>query len=75
MGQSAEINGQSIWFEDSGGDGPAVILSHGFLMDHEMFEHQVAALFTGVPCHHVGRTGFRADGPRRQPVQLLGQRT
>lgn len=44
MGQSAQINGQSIWFEDSGGDGPAVILSHGFLMDHEMFEHQVAAL-------------------------------
>jgi hypothetical protein len=30
--------------EDSGGDGPAVILAHGFLMDHEMFAPQVAAL-------------------------------
>src|SRR5918995_4572054 len=40
----ADINGQRIYFEDSGGDGPAVILAHGFLMDHEMFAPQVAAL-------------------------------
>ena len=40
----AAINGQNIYFEDTGGDGPAVILGHGFLMDHEMFVHQVAAL-------------------------------
>src|SRR4051812_46935504 len=40
----AEINGQNIYFEDTGGDGPPVILAHGFLMDHEMFAPQVAAL-------------------------------
>ena len=40
----AEINGQRIRYEDSGGDGPPVILSHGFLMDHEMFAPQVEAL-------------------------------
>jgi 3-oxoadipate enol-lactonase len=40
----AEVNGQRIRFEDSGGDGPAVILSHGFLMDREMFAPQVDAL-------------------------------
>jgi len=40
----ADINGQHIYFEDSGGDGAPVILAHGFLMDHEMFEPQVAAL-------------------------------
>lgn len=40
----ASINGQSIYFEDTGGDGPVVVLAHGFLMDHEMFVHQVAAL-------------------------------
>lgn len=40
----ASINGQNIYFEDTGGDGPVVILAHGFLMDHEMFVHQVAAL-------------------------------
>jgi pimeloyl-ACP methyl ester carboxylesterase len=40
----AEVNGQRIRFDDSGGDGPAVVLSHGFLMDREMFAPQVAAL-------------------------------
>jgi 3-oxoadipate enol-lactonase len=40
----AEVNGQRIRFEDSGGDGPAVILAHGFLMDREMFAPQVQAL-------------------------------
>jgi 3-oxoadipate enol-lactonase len=40
----AEVNGQRIRFDDSGGDGPPVILSHGFLMDREMFAPQVNAL-------------------------------
>ena len=40
----AEVNGQRIRYEDSGGDGPPVILAHGFLMDREMFVPQVEAL-------------------------------
>ncbi|MCU1503062.1 MAG: alpha/beta hydrolase [Ilumatobacteraceae bacterium] len=40
----ANVNGQNIRFEDTGGDGPPVILAHGFLMDHEMFAPQVEAL-------------------------------
>jgi 3-oxoadipate enol-lactonase len=40
----ATINGQQIWFEDSGGSGLPVVLGHGFLMDREMFAPQVAAL-------------------------------
>jgi 3-oxoadipate enol-lactonase len=40
----ASVNGQNIYFEDTGGDGDVVILGHGFLMDHEMFVPQVAAL-------------------------------
>lgn len=40
----ADVNGQRIYFEDSGGDGPPVMLAHGYLMDHEMFAPQVAAL-------------------------------
>jgi 3-oxoadipate enol-lactonase len=40
----AEVNGQLIRFDDSGGDGPPVVLSHGFLMDREMFAPQVDAL-------------------------------
>jgi pimeloyl-ACP methyl ester carboxylesterase len=40
----AEVNGQRLRFEDTGGDGAPVILSHGFLMDREMFAPQVEAL-------------------------------
>ncbi len=40
----AAINGQQIYFEDSGGDGTPVVLAHGFLMDHELFAPQVEAL-------------------------------
>jgi 3-oxoadipate enol-lactonase len=40
----ADINGQRIRFDDTGGDGLPVILSHGFLMDREMFAPQCDAL-------------------------------
>jgi 3-oxoadipate enol-lactonase len=40
----ADVNGQRIRYDDSGGDGPPVILAHGFLMDREMFGPQVQAL-------------------------------
>jgi 3-oxoadipate enol-lactonase len=40
----ANVNGQRIYFEDSGGSGAPVILGHGFLMDHEMFAPQLPAL-------------------------------
>ena len=39
-----ECNGQRLYVEDTGGEGPPIILSHGFLMDHRMFAPQVAAL-------------------------------
>ncbi len=41
---SFEHDGVDIFFEDSGGDGPPILWSHGFLMDHTMFDEQVAAL-------------------------------
>jgi len=40
----ADVNGQRIRYEDGGGDGPPVILAHGFLMDREMFAPQMEAL-------------------------------
>lgn len=40
----ALINGLDLSFRDTGGHGSPVIFSHGFLMDHSMFEPQVVAL-------------------------------
>lgn len=40
----ADLRGQRIYFEDSGGAGLPLVLGHGFLMDHEMFAPQVEAI-------------------------------
>jgi pimeloyl-ACP methyl ester carboxylesterase len=40
----ATVNGQRLYYEDTGGAGPAVVFSHGLLMDHTMFAPQVEAL-------------------------------
>ena len=40
----ATVNGRRVAYEDTGGDGPVVIFSHGLLMDREMFAPQVEAL-------------------------------
>ena len=39
----ADLRGQRVYFEDSGGGGLPLVLGHGFLMDHEMFASQVEA--------------------------------
>ncbi|MFE9601660.1 alpha/beta fold hydrolase [Streptomyces hokutonensis] len=40
----ADVNGARLYFEDSGGEGPVVVFSHGNLMDRDMWVHQVQAL-------------------------------
>jgi len=40
----AEINGQQLFYEDTGGDADVIVFSHGMLMDHSMFDAQVEAL-------------------------------
>jgi len=57
----ADVNGQHIYYEDSGGDGAAVLFSHGFLMDHGMFRASGLGAGPGVPLHHVGRARIRRD--------------
>ncbi len=61
----AEVNGQRIRYEDSGGEGPPVVLSHGFLMDREMFAPQVDALapeFRVIAWDERGFGGTEFDG-------------
>lgn len=59
----AAVNGQNIYYEDTGGDGPVVIFSHGLFMDHAMFAPQVEALKGRYRCitwderGHAGTAG------------------
>jgi pimeloyl-ACP methyl ester carboxylesterase len=40
----ASLGDQMVAYDDAGGEGPPVILAHGFLMDRTMFRPQVEAL-------------------------------
>jgi pimeloyl-ACP methyl ester carboxylesterase len=62
---TAAVNGIEISYSDTGGDGQAVVLSHGFLMDQSMFEPQVAALapeFRVITWDERGHGGTPAPG-------------
>jgi 3-oxoadipate enol-lactonase len=61
----AEVNGVEINYTDSGGQGPVVVFSHGFLMDQTMFDRQVAALapdYRVIGWDQRGHGGTRATG-------------
>ena len=63
--KTAHLNGTTIAYADTGGDSPPVILSHGFLMDHSMFDAQVAALSAThrvITWDERGFGGTRATG-------------
>jgi pimeloyl-ACP methyl ester carboxylesterase len=58
-------NGQLVSFVDHGGDGPAVLLLHSFLMDADMFAPQVAALgdaFRLIAMDERGHGGTPIEG-------------
>lgn len=55
---SARSGGRELFYEDSGGDGPAVLFSHGFLMDRTMFDPQVEALSPEFRCVRWDAPGF-----------------
>lgn len=63
---AATVHGVDIHYEDTGGNGPAVLFSHGFLMDGSMFDQQVAALRDRYRCITWDERGFGgtlATGP------------
>lgn len=55
---TAEINGIPVHYEDTGGAGPVLLFSHGFMMDHTMFNDQVAALRGAYRCISWDERGF-----------------
>jgi 3-oxoadipate enol-lactonase len=62
----AAINGINVSYSDSGGDGQAVVLSHGILMDQSMFAPQVPALspdYRVITWDQRGHGGTAATGP------------
>lgn len=58
-------DGIRIHYEDTGGDGLPILWSHGFLMDHTMFDPQVAGLdgYRHIRWDERGFGGTDAAGP------------
>lgn len=55
---TAKINNQEIYFEDSGGCGPAIVFMHGFLLDQSLFDSQVEILSPRYRCIRWDARGF-----------------
>ena len=63
----ADLNGAHIHFTDTGGDGEAIVFSHGLLFSGDMFEAQVAHFLDRYRCvtfdhRGQGRSGVTDDG-------------
>lgn len=54
----APINGQEIFYEDSGGKGFPIVMMHGFLMDQSLFDPQVEALVSSYRCIRFDARAF-----------------
>src|SRR5581483_7155285 len=63
----ASINGVNLFYEDTGGGGPVLLFSHGFLMDNEMYAPQIAALRGKYRCVAWEQRGFGRTGPVDKP--------
>jgi len=63
----AEVNGQRLHYEDTGGDRPAVAFSHGLFMDETMFDPQVAVLRDRYRCISWDERGHGQTGDVTEP--------
>ncbi|HVW33598.1 MAG TPA: alpha/beta hydrolase [Acidimicrobiia bacterium] len=52
-------DGNNLYYEDSGGDGPAIVFSHGAFLDHSIWEPVVARL---APAHRCITWDARGHG-------------
>jgi pimeloyl-ACP methyl ester carboxylesterase len=63
----ADVNGQRLFFEDTAGDGPPIVFSHGLFMDHTMFDPQVEALGDRYRCISWDERGHGQNGDATEP--------
>jgi pimeloyl-ACP methyl ester carboxylesterase len=64
---TADVNGQHIAYEDTGGDGPVIVFSHGLFMDGSMFDANVAALRNRYRCITWDERGHGGTGETTEP--------
>ena len=72
-----ELSAGTIEYEDTGGDGPAIVFSHGLFMDGSQWRHVVADLRCRLPlcaAHAAARLPSPPDASRRRPLDARHRR-
>jgi 3-oxoadipate enol-lactonase len=67
------VHGCPLFYDDSGGHGPPVLLLHGLLFDGRMFDEQVAALRERYRCIRMDFRGQGRSGPAARGFQVEQQ--
>ncbi len=62
-GRSIDIEGTSLWVQETGTEGSPVIFSHGLLLTHHLFDAPVAALAQTCRCAAYDHRGQGASQP------------
>ena len=60
-------NDAKLFYDDTGGDGPVLVFSHGLLMNREMFAPQIERLRRKYRCISWDQRGFGRTGPVNGP--------
>ena len=47
---TVQVNGTTLYYEDTGGDGPPIVFSHGLLWNTNLFASQIAVLKKRFRC-------------------------
>ena len=61
--QSTDGTTIKVWMQ---GEGPPIVLVHGSLRDHTMFEPLVAQLHSSMTTYAIDRRGFGGSGDRKE---------
>ena len=61
------VNDAKLFYDDTGGDGPVLVFSHGLLMNREMFAPQIERLRRKYRCISWDQRGFGRTGPVNSP--------
>ncbi|WP_420012849.1 alpha/beta fold hydrolase [Tateyamaria sp.] len=67
---SIDVNGVTLHYTDTGSGPETVVFSHGFLMDHRMFDHQVAHLSQRFRVIAFDHRGHGQSAPYRSPFGM-----
>lgn len=76
-----QVNGTSIYYEDTGGDKPVILFAHGLLFSSQMFEFQIERLvdeyrcisfdFRGQGLSDSPHSGYDMDSITEDTLQLI----